>query len=65
MAINRRRLLTSLARGAAAASLGVSTAFPFAKLKVTEIEIHPIMVECEDWIAYQLNHYYGPSRRVV
>lgn len=65
MAINRRRFLTSLARGAAAASLGVSAAFPFAKFKVTEIEIHPIVVEYEDWIAYQLNHYYGPSHRVV
>jgi len=34
-------------------------------MKVTEIEIHEIMLEYEDWIAYQLNHYYGPTRRTV
>ncbi len=34
-------------------------------LSVTEIEIHPIVVEYEDWIANQMNHYYGPSHRVV
>ena len=34
-------------------------------MKVTEIEIHEITLEYEDWIAYQLNHYYGPSRRTV
>ena len=34
-------------------------------MKVTEIEAHEIMLEYEDWIAYQLNHYYGPARRTV
>lgn len=34
-------------------------------LKITNIEVHDISVEYEDWIAYQLNHYYGPSTRTV
>ena len=34
-------------------------------MKVTEIEIHRITLEYVDWIAYQLNHYYGPTRRTV
>ena len=36
-----------------------------ASLTVTDIEAHDITLEYEDWIAYQLNHYYGPSRRTV
>ena len=34
-------------------------------MKITEIEVHEITLEYEDWIAYQLNHYYGPSKRTV
>ena len=34
-------------------------------MKVTEIEAHEITLEYEDWIAYQLNHYYGPAKRTV
>jgi len=34
-------------------------------MKVTNIEVHEITLEYEDWISYQLNHYYGPSRRTV
>ena len=34
-------------------------------MRVTEIEIHRITLEYVDWIAYQLNHYYGPTRRTV
>ncbi len=34
-------------------------------MKVTEIEVHEITVPYVDWIAYQLNHYYGPTRRTV
>ncbi len=34
-------------------------------MKVTEIEVHEIALEYVDWIAYQLNHYYGPTRRTV
>ncbi|NKB71573.1 MAG: hypothetical protein GKR89_31250 [Candidatus Latescibacteria bacterium] len=34
-------------------------------MRVTEIEVHEITPEYHDWIAYQLNHYYGPTRRTV
>ena len=34
-------------------------------MKITEIEVHEITLEYEDWIAYQLNHFYGPARRTV
>src|SRR5690349_19594206 len=36
-----------------------------SSLTVTEIDAHDITPEYEDWIAYQLNHYYGPSPRTV
>ena len=38
---------------------------PLKDLRVTEIETHHITPEYNDWIAYQLNHYYGPSHRSV
>ncbi len=34
-------------------------------MKITEIEVHEITLEYEDWIAYQLNHFYGPAKRTV
>ena len=34
-------------------------------MKVTKIEVHPITLEYVDWIAYQLNHFYGPITRTV
>ena len=34
-------------------------------MKITQIEVHEITLEFVDWIAYQLNHYYGPSRRTI
>ena len=34
-------------------------------MKVTEIEVHEVMLEYQDFLAYQLNHYYGPAKRVV
>ena len=34
-------------------------------MKVTEIEVHEITLEYHDWIAYQLNHFYGPTRRTI
>jgi len=34
-------------------------------MKITAIEVHEITLEYEDWIAYQLNHYYGLARRTV
>ena len=34
-------------------------------MKVVEIEVHEITPEYHDWIAYPLNHYYGPTQRTV
>ena len=34
-------------------------------MRVRDIEVHDITLEYEDWIAYQLDHYYGPCRRTV
>lgn len=34
-------------------------------MKITEIETHEITLEYQDWIAYQLNHFYGPAKRTV
>ena len=34
-------------------------------MKVTEIETHSIGIEYQDWQARALNHYYGPSTRVI
>ena len=34
-------------------------------MKVTEIEVHEVVLEYQDFLAYQLNHYYGPTKRVV
>ena len=34
-------------------------------MRVTDIEVHEITLEYEDWISYQLNHYYGPAHRTV
>ncbi len=35
------------------------------KITVTDIEAHDITVDYHDWIAYKLNHFYGPSHRTV
>ena len=35
------------------------------RLIITEIEVHDILVPYEDWIAYELNHFYGPTRRTI
>jgi len=34
-------------------------------MKVTHIESHEISLEYVDWLAYPLNHYYGPARRTI
>ena len=34
-------------------------------MKVTEIEVHEVVLEYQGFLAYQLNHYYGPTKRVV
>ena len=37
----------------------------FGNIRVSDIEVHEITVDYHDWIAYQLNHYYGPTTRTV
>jgi L-alanine-DL-glutamate epimerase-like enolase superfamily enzyme len=37
----------------------------FGDIRITDIEVHDITLEYNDWIAYQLNHYYGPRVRTV
>ena len=34
-------------------------------MKVTEIEVHEISLEYQDWIAYPVSHYQGVTRRTV
>ena len=34
-------------------------------MQVTQIEVHEIELAYHDWIAYPLNHYYGPAGRTV
>lgn len=34
-------------------------------VQITDIEVHEITEEYEDWIAYQLNHFYGPRKRTI
>jgi len=35
------------------------------KLKITDVEVHNIQVPYQDWAAYEMNHFYGPSRRTI
>jgi L-alanine-DL-glutamate epimerase-like enolase superfamily enzyme len=35
------------------------------RLRITDVEVHEITVPYEDWIAYELNHFYGPTRRTI
>lgn len=35
------------------------------RLKITDIEIHPIQVPYHDWAAYEMNHFYGPTHRTI
>ena len=34
-------------------------------MKVTCIELHDVALPYHDWIAYELNHYGGPSQRTI
>ena len=34
-------------------------------MKVTEIEVHEVVLEYQNFLAYQLNHYYGSTKRAV
>ena len=75
---SRRTFVTSslgLAAGAAlsptvssagsSAALVEPTKTSEPSLKITDIEVHEVMLEYQDWIAYQLNHFYGPTKRTV
>jgi len=69
---SRRALLTSGALSLAwlltrrGLTLGAQEAAEKTRgMRVTEIEVHEITVPYEDWIAYELNHFYGPTRRKV
>ena len=69
---SRRRFLragTGLLAGSlaheAALAAQKTAASVHGPIKVTDIEIHDITVDYRDWIAYPLNHYYGPTKRTV
>ncbi len=34
-------------------------------MKITRIEVHEITIDYVDWLAYPLNHYYGPAKRTI
>ncbi len=61
--IGRRAFIGSTLASLAARQFAVGA--EIAGIRVTEIETHRITTEYEDWIAYQLNHFYGPSHRTV
>src|SRR5205814_4922807 len=73
--LSRRQFAAATAGRAAGATLGPTlTSLSIGKpqavptpspVKITDIEVHDITLEYEDWIAYELNHYYGPSHRTV
>lgn len=72
--VSRRRFLTSTAAclltgptilGAVRPAWARKLESDYGSIRVTEIEVHEIMLPYEDWISYQLNHYYGPSRRTI
>jgi L-alanine-DL-glutamate epimerase-like enolase superfamily enzyme len=79
-AIGRRRFIASavglasaaatvpalgLLERAAVADAGAASGLKGSSLKFTDIEIHDVTLEYQDWIAYQLNHFYGPSHRRI
>lgn len=64
---SRRSLLAAGALGAARflAPTLARAAAEHDRLKITDIEVYDITVPYTDWIAYELNHYYGPTRRTI
>ena len=70
---DRRELLAAgavgagmlLAERAAAAPAVQEGAARNGRLRNSEIETHEITVPYQDWIAYELNHYYGPTKRTI
>ena len=71
--ITRRHLLSSGATMLAASTLRPLSVLKaqeqaektYGRLRVTDIETHEVSVPYKDWIAYELNHYYGPTRRTI
>ena len=75
--ISRRRFLTATAGTVVAGHVASQPWNPFVTaaakaaelqhgpIRVTAIEAHSITVPYRDWIAYPLNHFYGPSQRTV
>lgn len=35
------------------------------RLRIVDIRVHEIQVPYQDWAAYVMNHFYGPSKRVI
>ncbi|MBM80264.1 MAG: hypothetical protein CMJ78_06675 [Planctomycetaceae bacterium] len=74
--LDRRRLLKVALGGLAAGPLITSSARRLAVAEekarsnigkdfVTDIEVHNIMVPYHDWLHDTLQHFYGPTRRVI
>ncbi|MBT6155599.1 MAG: hypothetical protein HOL01_06685 [Planctomycetaceae bacterium] len=74
--ITRRHFLTTAAASVSAGTLLATATNParaaqqeansrHGSVTVTRIEAHDISVDYNDWIAYKLNHFYGPSRRTI
>jgi len=71
--VSRRSILR---RGATALALaasgrpqmvgaGQNAETPHNGLRVAKIEVHEISVPYDDGLAYELNHYYGPTKRTI
>lgn len=75
--ISRRSFLATTAGTVAAGRVALEAWNPFVAsaaeaaeqkhgpVRVSDIEVHNITVPYRDWLAYPLNHYYGPSHRTV
>lgn len=74
--LNRRRFLTRSAAALATGGVILNGWKPalaakkvadsaFGKITITDIEAHPIQLPYLDWIHYELQHFYGPSKRTI
>jgi len=75
-AVNRRKFMAASAGLLAGSSTLLNSWKPalaakkttdsvYGKITVTEIESHRISLPYQDWIHYQLQHYYGPTERTI
>ena len=73
---SRRQFLRSATGWVAGGGLALSATQPiwaakkradsvYGSIKITRIEQRVITQEFQDWIAYELNHYYGPLQRTI